>query len=129
LIVASVLGLVLSLVFQLAHCVQETKFSQSTTAESLFPLGWEAHQIEATANFACQCRWLTWFVGGLNHQIEHHLFPGISHIHYPGLAPLVEEICRRHGVQYSVNESLWGALGSHYLFLRRLGQEEVLSDA
>ena len=126
LIVASVLGLVLSLVFQLAHCVEETKFSQSTIAESRFPLGWEAHQIEATANFACQCRWLTWFVGGLNHQIEHHLFPRISHIHYPGLAPLVEEICRRHGVRYSVNESLWGALGSHYLFLRRLGREGVL---
>jgi len=126
LIVASVLGLVLSLVFQLAHCVEETKFSQSTIAESLFPLGWEAHQIEATANFACQCRWLTWFVGGLNHQIEHHLFPRISHIHYPALAPLVEEICRRHGVRYSVNESLWGALGSHYLFLRRLGREGVL---
>jgi fatty acid desaturase len=66
------------------------------------------------------------FVGGLNHQIEHTCFPRISHIHYPGLAPLVEEMCRRHGVQYSVNESLWGALGSHYLFLRRLGREEVL---
>ena len=129
LVVAFALGLVLSLVFQLAHCVEETKFSPSTSTESLFPLGWEAHQIEATANFACQCRWLTWFVGGLNHQIEHHLFPRVSHVHYPGLAPLVEEVCRRHGVLYSVNESLRGALRSHYLFLRRLGRGEVLSDS
>ncbi len=126
LVVAFVLGLVLSLVFQLAHCVEETKFSQSIGAESPFPLGWEAHQIEATANFACHCRWLTWFVGGLNHQIEHHLFPRVSHVHYPGLAPLVEEVCRRHGVRYSVNESLWDAVWSHYLFLRRLGREGVL---
>ena len=62
--------------------------------------GWAAHQVETTVDFARGNRLLSWFIGGLNFQIEHHLFPRICHVHYPALAPLVEETCREFGVPY-----------------------------
>ncbi len=124
-IVAFTLGMLSSLVFQLAHCVEEAQFTQFTRAGDSFPNGWERHQIEATVNFAARCRWLTWYVGGLNYQIEHHLFPGISHVHYSALAPVITEVCKRYGVRYSVNESLFTALASHYRFLQKMGRGTV----
>jgi linoleoyl-CoA desaturase len=114
-----------SLVFQLAHCVEAAQFTQFTRADDSFPNGWERHQIEATVNFAGRCRWLTWYVGGLNYQIEHHLFPGISHVHYAALAPVITEVCKRYGVRYSVNESLLTAVASHYRFLQKMGRGGV----
>jgi linoleoyl-CoA desaturase len=121
-IVSFILGMLLSVVFQLAHCVEEAQFSQFTTAGDSFPNGWERHQIEATVNFAERSSWLTWYVGGLNHQIEHHLFPGIYHVHYAALAPAITEVCKRYGVRYTVHESLSAALASHYRFLQKMGR-------
>jgi linoleoyl-CoA desaturase len=109
-----VLGLMLSVVFQLAHCVEEANFRHADNKMT----DWAIHQVETTANFARRSRLLTWYVGSLNYQIEHHLFPKICHLHYPALSPLVEQICAKFGVQYSSQETLSGAIGSHYRFLR-----------
>ena len=109
-----VLGLLLSVVFQLAHCVEETDFKHADNKMD----DWAIHQVQTTMNFGRRSRLLTWYVGGLNYQIEHHLFPKICHLHYPALSPLVEQICARFGVRYSAQETLAGALGSHYRFLR-----------
>jgi linoleoyl-CoA desaturase len=65
---------------------------------------------------------LTWYLGGLNFQIEHHLFPRIAHVHYPALAGIVETACSEYGIPYRVNTGLVGALASHVRFLRRLGR-------
>jgi linoleoyl-CoA desaturase len=118
-IVAAIQGLALSVVFQLAHSNDET--------ESFAGLGgdpeseWARHQIETTANFARRNRLLTWYVGGLNHQVEHHLFPRISHVHLPLIADEVAQVCREHGVRYREYPSLAGAVAAHFRWLRELG--------
>jgi linoleoyl-CoA desaturase len=117
-----VLGLVLSVTFQLAHCVEEAEFPQLPTGESGFDTDWAAHQIRTTVDFAPRNRVLTWYLGGLNFQVVHHLFPSVCHLHYPALARIVDQTCREHGVQYRVHRSLGSALGSHVRWLKRMGQ-------
>jgi linoleoyl-CoA desaturase len=63
-------------------------------------------------------------VGGLNFQIEHYLFPGVSHVHYQKLAPLVASVCRKYGVRYTSRATLWQAIQAHHRWLRHLGQPE-----
>src|SRR5205823_4622311 len=85
---------------------------------------WAVHQVETTVDFARGNRFLSWIVGGLNFQIEHHLFPRISHVHYPALAPLIEETCREFGVRYTAHQTFRASLASHYRWLRRMGSPE-----
>jgi len=63
----------------------------------------------------------SWLLGGLNFQIEHHLFPRVCHVNYPAISRIVEETCRDHGVKYAVHPSLWAGLAAHYRWLRRMG--------
>jgi linoleoyl-CoA desaturase len=67
---------------------------------------------------------LNWYLGGLNYQIEHHLFPHIAHIHYPALSAIVESTCAEHGVRYVAHRTLTNALVSHQRWLRRMGRPE-----
>ncbi len=121
-VVAAVEGLTLSVVFQLAHSIEETNaFSAHQTGE-MASREWAVHQVETTANFGRKSRLLTWYVGGLNHQIEHHLFPRISHVHLPHLSDIVEQVCREHGIPYHDHPSFWRALASHYAWLREMGR-------
>jgi linoleoyl-CoA desaturase len=78
--------------------------------------------MRTTANFARGSRLLTWYVGGLNHQIEHHLFPQVCSVHYRALGPIVEECARRHGVPYNAAPTLFSAVRSHARTLRRFGR-------
>jgi linoleoyl-CoA desaturase len=119
---AMVLGLVLAIVFQLAHCVDTTTFRGVTAASRLVPRPWAQHQVDTTVDFAQGNRLLTWYLGGLNFQIEHHLFPRICHVHYPALAPIVEEVCGAHGVRYLVYPTLWAAIRSHARLLQVMGR-------
>jgi linoleoyl-CoA desaturase len=82
---------------------------------------WAVHQAETTVNFARHSRVLSWFVGGLNFQVEHHLFPQICHINYPAISKVVEETCREFGVPYMENKSFGAGIASHYRWLRRMG--------
>ena len=84
---------------------------------------WLIHEMATTANFARGNRLLTWYVGGLNHQIEHHLFPRVCSIHYPAISPIVEAVAMKHGMPYYQNPTLFAAIRSHYRMLRRLGPE------
>jgi linoleoyl-CoA desaturase len=124
---AATLGLVLGVVFQLAHCTGHAQFRQVTAAASLLPRGWAEHQVESTVDFARGNRLLGWYVGGLNLQIEHHLFPRVCHVHYAALAPIVEDACRRHGVRYTCHRSLLAALAEHVRWLGRLGRSPEAS--
>jgi linoleoyl-CoA desaturase len=83
---------------------------------------WALHQIHSTANFATSNKYLHWLLGGLNFQIEHHLFPRISHIHYPAISKLVKEACRESNIAYNEYTSMFTAVASHLLHLRRLGK-------
>ncbi|MGG6296370.1 fatty acid desaturase family protein [Leptolyngbya sp. AN02str] len=124
LLVSMALGLMLSIVFQLAHAVQEADFPMPNESGRL-ENSWAVHQAETTVNFARNNPLVCWFLGGLNFQIEHHLFPQICHTNYPAIAPIVKATCEEFGVQYVEHESVWGGIVSHYGWLRRLGMRPV----
>ena len=114
-------GVVLSVVFQLAHCVEEADFPQPQQITGRIEAPWAVHQVETAVDFGRENRLLSWFAGGLNYQIEHHLFPGICHVNYPALSKVVEETSREFGVKYTENLTLRAGLASHYRWLRRMG--------
>ncbi|HJT76709.1 MAG TPA: acyl-CoA desaturase [Gemmataceae bacterium] len=114
-------GVVLSVVFQMAHCVEEAAFPLPRPDTGRMDAAWAEHQVETTVDFARRSRLLSWFIGGLNFQIEHHLFPRICHIHYPMLAPLVEETCREFGLRYVAHKSFLEGVVAHFRWLRRMG--------
>jgi linoleoyl-CoA desaturase len=119
-------GVTLSVVFQLAHCVEEAAFPLPRQDTGRMEKGWAEHQVETTVDFARGNRLLSWFIGGLNFQIEHHLFPRICHVHYPALAPLVEETCREFGLPYMAHETFRAGVGSHFRWLRRMGGSNTM---
>ena len=128
-VAAFVSGVVLSIVFQLAHCVLEADFPVPLAAQAAnghpgvqVQTEWAVHQVQTTVNFARGNRVMSWFLGGLNYQIEHHLFHKISHVHYPALSKVVEEACREFGVRYAAHRTFLGALASHFRFLVLMGR-------
>ena len=115
-------GTVLGVVFQLAHVVEETDHPVPDV-DGAMENAWMVHQMETTSNFANKNRLLTWYVGGLNHQVEHHLFPKICSVHYPALSRIVRRTAEKHGIPYHHHETLRAAVGSHLRTLRRLGND------
>lgn len=124
---AMVLGIVLSIVFQLAHVLPESQFHAAETVTGHLPTGWAEHQVLATADFAPRNRLLGWYLGGLNFQIEHHLFPDVCHVHYPALSRMVEATCRVYGIPYRAFPSLGSAVAAHQDLLRSLGRPGSVS--
>lgn len=113
-------SLILSVVFQLAHQVETTVYPErgpdGRTART-----WAEHQLATTSDFARGNALLTWCLGGLNFQVEHHLFPTICSVHYPHLSPIVEACARRHGLPFHAAPTFLSALRSHARRLRALG--------
>jgi linoleoyl-CoA desaturase len=116
-------GFVLSIVFQLAHTVEDTHFPQPDKNTHKMEDEWALHQLKTTANFATRNRFISWWVGGLNFQIEHHLFPRISHIHYPAISKIIRKACAEFGFPYIEYPKLRLALVSHYSHLRNLSRK------
>jgi linoleoyl-CoA desaturase len=116
-----VAGMVLSVVFQVAHCVEEADFPVPHAGAGPIENAWAVHQAQATVDFARRSRVVAWLFGGLNFQIEHHLFPRISHVNYPAISTLVEETCRDFGIKYAEHRSFWAGTASHFRWLRRMG--------
>ncbi|MBL7898999.1 MAG: acyl-CoA desaturase [Crocinitomicaceae bacterium] len=117
-------GLILSTVFQLAHVIPDTQFPQ-ITEDNKIENDWMVHQLETTANFAHKNRLLNWFVGGLNHQVEHHLFPNICHVHYRKIASIVQKTALEYGIPYNTEPSFFKALRNHVRMLKSLGRPAV----
>jgi linoleoyl-CoA desaturase len=117
-----VLGLTLSTVFQLAHCVEEADFSEVPADGKSFERDWAAHQVETTVDFARGNPLVSWYLGGLNFQAVHHLFPRVCHLHYPALSRIVEQTCQEFGVRYRAQASVGAALRSHVRWLKRMGR-------
>lgn len=113
-------GLVLGAIFQTAHVVPTSEYPLPDENGEM-DNNWAAHQLYTTCNFAPRNRLFTWLVGGLNHQVEHHLFPDISHIHYRDLATIVQQKAKEYGMPYHVNKSFFGAIGEHIRMLKMLG--------
>jgi linoleoyl-CoA desaturase len=117
-------GLILSVIFQMAHTLEETEFpmpDETGTMEN----SWAIHQLKTTADFSQDNKLLSWYIGGLNFQVEHHLFPRICHVHYPAIAPIIEETAREFGVPYLVNRTFASAFKSHLSMLQKLGRPKL----
>jgi linoleoyl-CoA desaturase len=113
-------GIILSLVFQLAHTVEETTHPMPN-AEGIIENDWAIHQLNTTVNFSRKNKVLSWYVGGLNFQVEHHLFPKVCHVHYPEIAPIVKQTAEEFGIPYLEQEHFSNALKSHFAALKRFG--------
>ncbi len=116
-----VCGLTIGIVFQMAHIVEPTIFPQPDENTHKIEQEWAIHQIQTTANFGTGNKVLSWFLGGLNFQVEHHLFPRISHVHYPAINMLVKETCKEHNIMYIEFSSLAAAFWSHLKHIRKMG--------
>lgn len=114
-------GLILACIFQPAHVVEATKYPMPDETGHM-ETDWSIHQLFTTANFAPKNRIFSWFVGGLNYQVEHHLFPAISHVHYRKLSPIVQQTAQEFGYPYHSERFFFGALWSHSKMLWRLGR-------
>ena len=123
-LITGLMGVAMSIVFQLAHCVSEAEFPIPDPETARLEESWAVHQAETTVDFARDNRALSWWVGGLNFQIEHHLFPRVCHIHYPAIAPIVEQTCKEYGVAYRAHPTFRAGLVSHYKWLREMGRPE-----
>ncbi|MDB5255910.1 MAG: acyl-CoA desaturase [Chitinophagaceae bacterium] len=120
-IMTFVCGLTIAVVFQMAHVVENTAFPKPDKENNKINKEWAIHQIETTANFGTGNKTLSWFLGGLNFQVEHHLFPRISHVHYPAINKLVKETCKEFNVSYLEFSSLGTAFWSHLKHIRKMG--------
>ena len=117
-------GFILSVIFQMAHVVEGTE-EPLPNAEGIISNDWAVHQLLTTSDFARNNQFLNWYVGGLNFQIEHHLFPNISHVHYPKIAPIVERTAKEFGYDYNLKPTFRKAFISHVRRLKLLGQPAV----
>lgn len=114
-------GIVLTVIFQLAHTVEGTDHPL-VNEHGVIENDWAIHQLQTTVNFSRRNKWISWYVGGLNFQVEHHLFPKICHVHYPDIAPIVKQTAEECGLVYMENETFNDALMSHVNTLRRFGR-------
>lgn len=115
-------GFVLSIVFQLAHTVEHTDFPKANHATHKMENEWAIHQLKTTANFATKNKLISWWVGGLNFQIEHHLFPRISHVHYPAISKIIKKACQDFGIPYIEYPKMRLAVISHVSHLKNLSR-------
>ena len=120
-------SVILSTIFQLAHTVEETEHPLPDEKGNIENL-WAIHQLNTTCNFSRNSKILTWYLGGLNYQVEHHLFPRICHVHYPKIAGIVKDTAEEFGIKYLENETFKEALNSHILTLKRFGKLPDLNE-
>ncbi len=124
----AVMGITLSLVFQLAHVVENTEFESVSLDETKHvETAWAEHQLKTTSNFAMGNKIVSWFVGGLNYQIEHHLFPRVSHVHYPAISKIVIEKCKEYGLPYNTYPTMLSAVASHYRVMKQMGKGTIIT--
>lgn len=117
-----VAGLILSLIFQTAHVMPTSEFLMQDEVD--IEENWHVHQLLTTSNYAMKSPVITWFFGGLNFQIEHHLFPNLCHLHYPKISKIVRKTAAEFGIPYHYERSFLTALVSHFKMLKSLGRPE-----
>jgi len=122
LIMAIVTGICITIVFQLAHVVEGMDFIANDPEEVIVENDWATHQISTTSNFATKSKLWCWLLGGLNFQVEHHLFPKISHVHYPKINEIVKSTCADFNIRYQEFPTMLTAIKSHFNYLKYIGQ-------
>ncbi len=114
-------GFTLAIVFMLAHIVEGTEFPEPRSDGSI-DMTWAELQMHTTSNFAIRSSAVNYLFGGLNFQIEHHLFPNICHIHYPAISSIVRQASQAHDLPYLEHRTFFGAIISHGKVLRKMGR-------
>ncbi len=113
-------GFILAIIFQPAHVIDGTEYPMPDS-EGTLENNWAIHQLRTTTNFGHKNKLLSWYVGGLNYQVEHHLFPNVCHVHYRKLAPIVEQTAKEFGLPYKSKETFMQALAAHAKLMKELG--------
>ena len=121
------LGIVLALVFIIAHVVDKAEFPMPREDTDQLDQPWAVHQALVTVNFSPNSRILTWLLGGLNYQKEHHLFPLICHVNYPGISKIVEETCHQFDLPYKTHRSFFAGIADHFRWLKQMGRSNQVS--
>jgi linoleoyl-CoA desaturase len=116
-------GLILAMIFQPAHVVPTSYYPLPDESGNI-DADWAVSQLYNTANFAPKAKVFSWYVGGLNFQIEHHLFPNICHVHYDKLAKIVKETAKEFNLPYISQKTWFGALREHTIMLKNLGNND-----
>lgn len=115
-------GIILSTIFQTAHVVPTSNYPLPDTKNEI-DNNWAVHQLYTTSDFSPTSKIFSWFIGGLNYQVVHHLFPQISHVHYKNIAPIVKATAQKYGLPYHVNRNFLVAVLEHAKMLKQLGRE------
>lgn len=121
-------GFILAIIFQPAHVIDGTEYPLPD-ANGKMDNNWAIHQLHTTTNFANNSRVFSWYVGGLNFQVEHHLFPGVCHVHYRKISKIVESTAKEFGLPYKAEPTFFGALRGHARLLKQLGVKPVFVEA
>ncbi|MBL3655128.1 fatty acid desaturase family protein [Fulvivirga sediminis] len=120
-----VTGILISIVFQTAHVMPSADFPLPDK-NGLIANNWSVHQLATTSNYSPRSKSFSWLIGGLNYQIEHHLFPNICHTHYNKLSSIVATTAQEYGIPYLIKKSFWAAIIDHIKMLRSLGRIEAV---
>jgi linoleoyl-CoA desaturase len=113
-------GFILAIIFQPAHVIEGTEYPVADDKGNL-ENNWAIHQLHTTTNFGHKEKLFSWYVGGLNYQVEHHLFPNICHVHYREVAKIVEQTTKEFGLPYKSKDTFFEAIVAHAEQLRILG--------
>lgn len=116
-------GLTLACIFQPAHVVPTSDFPVPDESGNI-EADWAVNQLYNTANFAPKARLFSWYVGGLNFQVEHHLFPNICHVHYRKISKIVKETAIEYNLPYYQYKTFYRALREHTMMLKNLGKHD-----
>lgn len=114
-------GFLLTVIFQTAHVMPSSEYP-TPGDDGKLENSWAIHQLLNTSNFSPKSRVFSWFIGGLNYQIEHHLFPYVSHVHYKKLSKLVKSTAEKYQLPYYVKQNFLLAVYSHFKMLKLLGR-------
>lgn len=119
-------GFILTIVFQPAHVMPTSEYP-IPDSEGNIENSWAIHQLLTTSDFSPESKIFSWYIGGLNYQVEHHLFPNICHVHYSKIAEIVKKTAREYGLPYHVQSNFLMALINHGKMLRDLGQKDLIT--
>ena len=120
-----VAGLILSVVFQLAHVMDEAEMPMPEK-DGTMKNTWAIHQLKTTVNFGAKSWFINWYTGGLNHQVEHHIFPNISHVHYGKIAQIVKQTAKEFNLPYKEYKTTRKAIAAHFKFLKEMGMKPAM---
>lgn len=119
-------SLIVGVIFQCAHVMPSSDYPLPDE-EGKIKTNFTLHQILTTANFSPDSKFFSWFIGGLNYQIEHHLFPNICHIHYKNISEIVKKTTAEYGIPYNVHSNFYLAVKNHVKMLKNLGRYDKVS--